>query len=88
MRGAGRALGIAIASLAMTLNIERFVIGGSVAGAADLLLPPARESLRQYAFPRCLGQCPLERLPPGRRRCDSGRGSAGAGAAGELVTKR
>ncbi len=50
MRSAGRALGIAIASLAMTLNIEGFVIGGSVAGAADLLLPPARESLRQYSF--------------------------------------
>ena len=47
---AGRALGIAIASLAMTLNIERFVIGGSVAGAGDLLLDPARASLKHYAF--------------------------------------
>ena len=47
---AGRALGIAIASLAMTLNIERFVIGGSVALAGDLLLDPARRSLRGYAF--------------------------------------
>ena len=47
---AGRALGIAIASLAMTLNIETFVIGGSVANAGDLLLAPARESLKGYAF--------------------------------------
>ena len=47
---AGRALGIAIASLAMTLNIETFVIGGSVAKAGDLLLQPARESLKGYAF--------------------------------------
>ena len=47
---AGRALGIAIASLAMTLNIETFVIGGSVAKAGDLLLGPARESLKGYAF--------------------------------------
>ena len=50
LRSAGRALGIAIASLAMTLNIERFVIGGSVAGAGDLLLAPARKTLTDYAF--------------------------------------
>ena len=47
---AGQALGIAIASLAMTLNIETFVIGGSVAKAGDLLLGPARESLKGYSF--------------------------------------
>lgn len=47
---AGRALGIAVASLAMTLNIELFVIGGSVAQAGDLLLKPARETLPGYAF--------------------------------------
>jgi len=47
---AGRALGIAIATLAMTLNIETFVIGGSVAKAGDLLLGPARESLQGYSF--------------------------------------
>ncbi|MCY3832768.1 MAG: ROK family protein [Chloroflexi bacterium] len=50
LHAAGRALGIAIASLAMTLNIELFVIGGSVAGAGDLLLDPARESLVEYSF--------------------------------------
>ena len=47
---AGCALGIAIASLAMTLNIELFVIGGSVALAGDLLLDAARESLKQFSF--------------------------------------
>ena len=47
---AGRALGIAIASLAMTLNIETFVIGGSVSQAGELLLGPARESLKDYSF--------------------------------------
>ncbi len=47
---AGQALGIAIASLAMTLNIETFVIGGSVSKAGDLLLGPARESLQGYSF--------------------------------------
>ncbi len=50
LKGAGRALGIAIASIAMTVNIEQFVIGGSVAGAGDLLLDPARESLKSYSF--------------------------------------
>lgn len=50
LREAGRALGIAIASMAMTVNIEQFVIGGSVAGAGDLLLDPARESLKCYCF--------------------------------------
>lgn len=49
-RIAGEALGVAIASLAMTLNIERFVIGGSVSDAGDLLLEPARETLKRYAF--------------------------------------
>ena len=34
----------------MTLNIETFVIGGSVAKAGDLLLGPARESLPGYSF--------------------------------------
>jgi len=48
---AGRALGIVIASLAMSVNIEEYVIGGSVAQSADLLLPPARATVPRYAFP-------------------------------------
>ena len=55
LRSAGRALGIAIASLAMTLNIELFVVGGSVAGAGDLLLDPARESLKEVFVSRGVG---------------------------------
>lgn len=50
LRRAGWALGVAIAALAMTLNIELFVIGGSVALAGDLLLDAARASLKQYSF--------------------------------------
>ncbi len=50
LREAGRALGIAIATIAMTVNIEQFVIGGGVASAGDLLLDPARESLKDYCF--------------------------------------
>jgi glucokinase len=50
LQSAGRALGIAIASLAMTLNIEQFVIGGGVVLAGDLLLETARKSLKEYSF--------------------------------------
>ncbi|GAB4181490.1 MAG: ROK family protein [Roseiflexaceae bacterium] len=48
---AGEALGTAIATMAMILDIELYVIGGSVAKAGDLLLGPARVAIRTYAFP-------------------------------------
>jgi glucokinase len=44
----GEALGVAIASTAMIVDIDLFVLGSSVARAADLLLEPARRTL-----PRC-----------------------------------
>jgi len=50
LEAAGRGLGIAIASLAMTLNIELFVIGGSVAKSGELLLKPARATVPLYSF--------------------------------------
>jgi glucokinase len=50
MQAAGEALGIAVASMAMIMNIELFVIGGSVAKAGDVLLEPARRTVPQYAF--------------------------------------
>lgn len=50
LREAGAALGVAVATLAMTINVELFVIGGSVARAGELLLAPARQSLKNYAF--------------------------------------
>ena len=50
LREAGRALGIAVASLAMSLNIELYVIGGSVAGAGDLVLDAARATVPEYSF--------------------------------------
>lgn len=50
LREAGHALGIAVASLAMTLNIELFVIGGSVAGAGEPLLDAARATAPRYSF--------------------------------------
>lgn len=50
MTQAGEALGIAVASLAMVLDIELYVIGGSVVKAGDLLLEPARQTMPKYCF--------------------------------------
>ena len=47
---AGSALGVAIASMAMIMDIDRYVIGGSVAKAGELLLAPARRSMVDYSF--------------------------------------
>lgn len=47
---AGEALGIAIASMAMILDIELNVIGGGVSALGDLLLVPARTAMRRYSF--------------------------------------
>ena len=44
MGRAGEALGTAVASLAMILDIDLYVIGGSVAKAGELLLAPARRA--------------------------------------------
>jgi glucokinase len=50
MTVAGEALGIAIGSMALILNIELYVIGGSVSKAGDLLLEPACEILHHYCL--------------------------------------
>jgi glucokinase len=50
MNEAGEALGLGIASMAMILNIDLYVIGGSVADCGDLLLQPARETVPQYTY--------------------------------------
>jgi glucokinase len=50
MTQAGEALGITVASLAMILDIELYVIGSSVAKAGDLLLEPARRMMPHYCF--------------------------------------
>ncbi|MDX2137997.1 MAG: ROK family protein, partial [Chloroflexota bacterium] len=47
---AGEALGIAVASMAMILDIETNVIGGGVARLGDLLLAPARQAMQRYCF--------------------------------------
>jgi glucokinase len=47
---AGRALGTAIATMAMLLDIELYVVGSSVARAGDLLLEPARQAVPHYCY--------------------------------------
>jgi glucokinase len=48
LREAGEALGLLVANLAVTLDVERYVLGGSVAKLGDLLLEPAREIAPKY----------------------------------------
>jgi glucokinase len=47
---AGDALGAAVATMAMMLDVDLYVIGGSVAKAGDLLLAPARRGVPKYSF--------------------------------------
>lgn len=47
---AGEALGIAIASMAMILDIELNVIGGGVGRLGEMLIGPARAAMRRYTF--------------------------------------
>ena len=49
--GAGRHLGVALASLANVFDPDVIVIGGGVSGVGDLLLDPARQELRTRALP-------------------------------------
>lgn len=47
---AGEALGTAVGTLAMILDVELYVIGSSVAKAGDLLLEPARRVVNRHAY--------------------------------------
>jgi glucokinase len=45
---AGEALGLLVATLAVTLDVELYVLGGSIAKLGDTLLKPAREIAPKY----------------------------------------
>jgi glucokinase len=60
MKQAGEALGIAVGSMALILDIELFVVGGSVAKAGDLLLEPARQILGHYCLDSVAGHTRIE----------------------------
>lgn len=50
MTKAGEALGVAVASMAMILDVELYIIGGGVAHAGELLLAPARLTAPNYSY--------------------------------------
>jgi glucokinase len=50
MAEGGEALGVAIATMAMILDIELYVVGSSVARASDLLLASARRTVPDCSF--------------------------------------
>jgi glucokinase len=47
---AGRALGAAIATVAMLMDVDTFVLFGGVAKAGDLLFAPARAAVPKYSY--------------------------------------
>jgi glucokinase len=49
-REVGEHLGVAIASMLHALDVERVVLSGGLAGASDLFLGSAQESMRAHAF--------------------------------------
>lgn len=50
MTEAGEVVGVAVAMMAMILDIELFVFGGGVSKCGDLLLGPARLTVPKYSF--------------------------------------
>jgi len=50
MEETGRYLGIAVSSLVNILNVYRFIIGGRIASAGDMILKPAREEIFKRAI--------------------------------------
>jgi glucokinase len=64
---AGHYLGLALANLVDTLNPQMIVIGGGVAAAGNLLLAPARETMRRWAQPLAVKQVRIRRSRLGAR---------------------
>jgi glucokinase len=50
MAEAGEALGTAVATMAMLMDVDLYVVGGSVAKAGDLVLEPARHAVPRHSF--------------------------------------
>jgi glucokinase len=64
---AGEYLGLALANLVSILNPEMIVIGGGVAAAGNLLLTPAKKTMRQWAQPLASKQVRILRSRLGER---------------------
>lgn len=63
----GEYLGLALANLVSILNPEMIVVGGGVAAAGNLLLAPARDTMRQWAQPLAGKQVRIVRSRLGER---------------------
>ena len=63
----GKKFGLALAVLVDVLNPERIVIGGLAMRMGDLLLNPARKSLREEALPQALAVCSIVPATLGER---------------------
>jgi glucokinase len=70
---AGRALGVGMASLVDIFNPEVLIIGGGVAAAWDLLVPPAVTTMMQRAF-----KAPAARVKVERARLEDDAGICGS----------
>ena len=64
---AGHHLGLGLANLVNVLNPQMIVIGGGVAAAGNLLLAPARATMRQWAQPLAVKQVRVRRSRLGAR---------------------
>jgi glucokinase len=64
---AGETLGLGLANLVSILNPEMIVIGGGVAAAGNLLLSPAKKTMRQWAQPLAAKQVRIVRSRLGER---------------------
>jgi glucokinase len=73
----GRALGLALASVQVVLDLDAAVFTGGLSASFDLAEPAAREALRERAYAPVLGELPFELSELG--------GRAGVVGAAELV---
>jgi glucokinase len=60
LREAGEALGLLVANLAVTLDVELYVLGGSVANLGELLLEPARAIAPKYMLSSLANRVKIE----------------------------
>ena len=67
LQEAGHDLGLALANLVSILNPEVIVIGGGVAAAGNLIIGPARRTMRQWAQPLAVKQVRILRSRLGTR---------------------
>lgn len=67
LEDAGHSLGLGLANIVDILNPRMIVIGGGAAAAGDLLLAPARRTMRQWAQPLAVKQVRIVRSRLGAR---------------------